>query len=140
MPPALREVLVELTASGIEIHSAEDLERALAERPDLRAKLEAAMPSRDSDFDAPPELQPILQQLSRPARITDMPHRVQLCQQALALVSREQNGQLWAGIHVELGNSLAQNPLGDRAENLEQAHAPSRQAPEVRSRKAMPGR
>ncbi|MFZ2421605.1 MAG: hypothetical protein WA029_10720, partial [Anaerolineae bacterium] len=66
-----------------------------------------------------PELQSILQQLSQPARITDMPHRVQLCQQALALVRREQNAPLWAALQDELGNSLAQNPLGDRAENLE---------------------
>jgi tetratricopeptide (TPR) repeat protein len=41
MPPALREVLAELAAAGVEIHSPEDLERALAARPDLRAKLEA---------------------------------------------------------------------------------------------------
>jgi hypothetical protein len=43
MPPALREVLAELAAAGVEIHSPEDLERALAARPDLRAKLEAGV-------------------------------------------------------------------------------------------------
>ncbi|MFZ1594463.1 MAG: CpXC domain-containing protein, partial [Anaerolineae bacterium] len=136
MPPALREVLAELAANGAEIHSAEDLERALASRPDLQAKLEAAAPARG--FDVPSELQSILEQLARPARITDMPQRVQLCRQALALLRSEQNAPLWAGLHVKLGNSLAQNPLGDRAENLEQAIAAYRQALEVMTRQAMP--
>ena len=55
MPPAVREVLAELAASGAEIHSAEDLERALASRPDLQAKLEAAAPARG--FDVPSEFE-----------------------------------------------------------------------------------
>jgi len=62
MPSGLREVLVELAASGIEIHSAEDLERALAERPDLRARLEAAMPDHSGGFDIPPEFSGDLRQ------------------------------------------------------------------------------
>ena len=44
--------------------------------------------------DMPPQLQPILQELSKPARSTDMPQRVQLCRQALALVRREENAAL----------------------------------------------
>ncbi len=42
MPPALREVLAALSAEGAEIHSQEELERALATRPALRARLEQA--------------------------------------------------------------------------------------------------
>ena len=40
MPPELQQVLAELAAGGVEIRSPEDLERLLAERPDLREKLE----------------------------------------------------------------------------------------------------
>ena len=50
-----------------------------------------------------------------------MPRRIALCQRALELVSREQNAELWAALQNELGNSLAESPLGDRAENIEQA-------------------
>ena len=87
---------------------------------------------------APPALQPILQELSRPARIMDMPRRVQLCQQGLTLLQRDENPQLWAALQVVLGNSLAQNPQGDRAENIERAIAGYEQALQVRTRQAMP--
>ncbi|NOZ49058.1 MAG: hypothetical protein GXP37_03290 [Chloroflexi bacterium] len=42
MPPELKEVLETLAAEGVEVRSPEDLERVLAERPALRAKLEEA--------------------------------------------------------------------------------------------------
>ena len=58
MPPELRAVLAELAASSGEIHSAQDLEAALAGRPDLRARLEAAA---DSGPQMPPELADDLQ-------------------------------------------------------------------------------
>ena len=66
-----------------------------------------------------PELQSILQALSRPAGQADMPQRVELCEQALRLVPREQAPTLWAWLHAELGNSLAEAPYAQRAENLE---------------------
>ena len=43
MPPALQALLDELAAEGVEVNSQEDLERLLAERPELRARFEAAM-------------------------------------------------------------------------------------------------
>ncbi len=55
MPPELRAVLAELAATGVEIRSAEDLEAALAARPELRAKLEAAMQSEGGGVDVPVE-------------------------------------------------------------------------------------
>ena len=54
MPPTLREVLAALAAEGVEIHSQEELEQALASRPDLRAKLEAAVAAGDGPS-VPPE-------------------------------------------------------------------------------------
>jgi CHAT domain-containing protein len=66
------------------------------------------------------DLSEILQELSKPSRLGDMPRHIELCQRALDLVSLE-NAQLWAMLKVELGNSLFQSPLGDRAENIEKA-------------------
>ena len=58
MPPELREVLAELAATGSEVHSPEDLERVLAERPELRAKLEAAAHARGGVGGAGPDVPP----------------------------------------------------------------------------------
>ena len=46
--------------------------------------------------------------------------------------------QIWVTLHVRLGISLAQNPLGNRAENLEQAIAAYQQALAMQPREAMP--
>jgi tetratricopeptide (TPR) repeat protein len=67
------------------------------------------------------KLQSILQELSQPGRPGDIPRRIQLCRQAIAFAPRERNPELWAALHVELGNNLAQNPTRDRAENIELA-------------------
>lgn len=69
---------------------------------------------------------------------------VELCQTALRLVDRnaqlEQWGipELWGTLQVDLGNSFFQNPLGQRAENLESAIEHYNQALEVRTREAVP--
>jgi CHAT domain-containing protein/tetratricopeptide (TPR) repeat protein len=63
---------------------------------------------------------------------------VELCQRALALVSRAQNPQLWAALQNELANGLAQNPLGNRSENLEQAIAAYQQALTVMTQSTSP--
>ena len=54
-------------------------------------------------------------------QVTDMPRRIELCQRALRLVERDSQAQLWAALQGTLGNSYAQNPQGNRAENIEQA-------------------
>ncbi len=59
MPPALREVLAELAQSGVVINSQEELERALAARPDLQAKLAAAL---GGGPDVPPQFQADIRQ------------------------------------------------------------------------------
>ena len=43
MPPALREVLETLADEGADIRSIEELQRALAERPDLAARLQGVL-------------------------------------------------------------------------------------------------
>ncbi|MGK7878463.1 MAG: tetratricopeptide repeat protein [Xenococcaceae cyanobacterium] len=67
-----------------------------------------------------------------------MSRRLQFFQHALYLFQREQNPPLWAALQGELGNSLCQNPLGNRAENIELAIAAYQQALEVTTRTAMP--
>jgi len=57
------------------------------------------------------QLPAILQALSQPARLSDMPRRIELCRQALQLVKREENAPRWAALQGELANSLQQNPL-----------------------------
>ncbi|MEJ5241402.1 MAG: CpXC domain-containing protein, partial [Anaerolineales bacterium] len=94
--------------------------------------IEAAFQEIGGGPSVPPEFQAdlrrILTELSRPMGILEMPYRVNLCLQALRQVKREQNPALWAALQVELGNSLLQNPQGERAENLEQAIAAYQQA------------
>jgi hypothetical protein len=85
------------------------------------------------------DLEPILRALAEPARsVLEMPRRIELCRQALALLPCAQNPPLWAALQNELANSLAQTPAGDRAQNIEQAIGAYQQALEVMTRQAMP--
>ncbi|GAB6264768.1 MAG: hypothetical protein STSR0001_02120 [Methanothrix sp.] len=103
----------------------------------IRELMQTARARRDSTIDES-ELSAILLELSRPARLVDMPRRIMLCQRALELVSRQQNGLLWAWLQGELADSLAQSPLGDRAENIELAILHYEQALKVRTQKDFP--
>ncbi len=147
IPPEVRELLAELGP----VSNKRELEEKLRQRPDLRRKLEEALSSslppgrreergegQTTSPQLPPDLRPILEELRRPMGILEMPHRIELCLRALRRVPRAKNPALWAALQGELGNSLAQNPRGDRAENLERAIEAYRQALEVRTREAMP--
>jgi tetratricopeptide (TPR) repeat protein len=140
LPAEVREVLEELARSGVEIRTAEDLQRALENRPDLREKLERAavigQPSTGGRVAA--ELRALLEEIVRLRRPSEMPRKVELCERALGMVEREDNPGLWAALQVELANALAQNPLGNRAENLEKAIHHYRQALDVYTRQAYP--
>ena len=59
LPPAVREVLAELARSSVTIKNQADLERALAARPDLQAKLAAALGGGPA---VPPQFQADLEQ------------------------------------------------------------------------------
>ena len=87
----------------------------------------------------PGGLQAILQELSQPPRdVRGMGRRVQLCRQALELVSQQSNAPLWGALQFELGNRLYQNPLEDRAQNIEDAIAAYTLALQVRTRENFP--
>ena len=83
------------------------------------------------------ELNQILRELSEPSKSGDMPRNILLCRRALELMPSE-NAQLRAALQVVLGNSLAQTPLGDRADNIEQAIEHYRLALKVSTEKAFP--
>ena len=85
----------------------------------------------------PPELMPVLKELARPARQSDMPWRIELCQHGLRRMKRGQNPWLWAALQDALATSLAQSPSGERAENLERAIEHYHRALEVRTRQAV---
>lgn len=88
--------------------------------------------------DIPLEVRPLLDRIEQLNRITDMPIRVELCRQALALVSPGTDPQLWAALQDLFANSLVQNPKGDHAANLDQAIAAYHQALTVLTHDAMP--
>jgi len=84
-------------------------------------------------------LQPIIRELSYPIRDRRaIPQRIALCQQGLALVDQQSNPPLWAYLQGELGNSIRKDPLGDRADNIEQAIAAYKRTLEVYTRTAFP--
>jgi tetratricopeptide (TPR) repeat protein len=84
------------------------------------------------------ELGALLEEIDHLSRPSEMPRQVELCERALGMVEREDNPVLWAALQVELANALAQNPLGNRAENLEKAIHHYQQALEVLTRQAYP--
>jgi tetratricopeptide (TPR) repeat protein len=88
--------------------------------------------------DTPAELQRLLQEIARLIHLSDMPRKVELCQRALRLLQREDNLPLWAALQDTLASALAQNPLGNRAENLERAIEHYELALQVRTREAFP--
>ena len=126
------------------VRSEEELRQLLNEHPELLPALKhmatQAQASQGSPVSRPRpgELYALLQELDSPPRLSDMPHRIQVCRAALALVNRAQQPDLWAALQNDLGNSHAQNPRGERADNLEAAIAHYQQALEVYTRQAFP--
>ena len=86
----------------------------------------------------PRDLRSILKMISELTHPSAMPKRVDLCEWALVKTSREATPELWGNLQIELAKSLLQNPVGDRAENLERAIQHNEQALEVFVRQAYP--
>ncbi|KAF5412616.1 MAG: hypothetical protein C5S47_00985 [Candidatus Methanogasteraceae archaeon] len=121
-----------------------ELRELIREHPELLPVIEQiatqsqAPQGSSTDVSDPDELPALLQELQGLNRLSDMPRRVELCQIALGLVNQSAQPELWGGLQVELGNSLAQNPLGHRAENIDLAIEHYNQALEVYTREAFP--
>ena len=92
----------------------------------------------ESKSAGPTELRAILQELARPCLVHEMPRRVDLSLRTLESFDRNRNPRIWAGLQISLGNSLAQNPVGSRADNLERALTAYNAALEIIARKEMP--
>lgn len=91
---------------------------------------EPSAQTRDSSL--PRDFASIADELNQPVRsLQETPRRVELCRLALSMVSRNRNPNLWATLNHEMANSLAQNPQGMRADNLEEAITHHRLALEV---------
>jgi len=120
------------------ISSPEEFMLALDQHPKLRLAIERLAGDSEGDADIAEELHPILSEIEQLTQISDMPQRVKLYRQALLLADRRQNPELWAALSGELGDSLQQNPLGERADNIEEAIRCYGQALEVMTRDAMP--
>jgi CHAT domain-containing protein/tetratricopeptide (TPR) repeat protein/DNA-directed RNA polymerase subunit RPC12/RpoP len=86
------------------------------------------------------KLNDILQEINQLTRLGDMPRRIELCQQALNMVSRQNQPKLWASLQDQLAISLAQSPLGNLAENLEEAIHHSQLALKIYTHRAFPER
>jgi len=83
-------------------------------------------------------LQDIFDELDRLLNIGNWPRRIELCREALTLVSREEKPELWAKLLDDLATSLAQDTQGDRARNLERAIRYYRLGLKVRTRQTNP--
>lgn len=87
--------------------------------------------SSSSNNTSTEDLQIILTEIDKLSRPQDMPRKIMMLQHALSLVQCQSNPEHWAILHRELGNSLYQNPQGNRSDNLEQAIEHYNQALEV---------
>lgn len=83
-------------------------------------------------------LKKIFEELDRPTGLSELPRRIELCRQALAMISRETQSELWAMLQDDLASCLAQTSMGSRVENLEQAIHHFKLALEVRTRQRYP--
>ena len=134
LPPDQQQTLLAILKNTSD---PESFQRELEKHPELVAALQWAPAS--GRFDDPTDLESVIERLSQPAgNLTEMPRRIELCRQALSLVDRDENPHLWGILRNELSISLAQNPQGARADNLEQAIAHAEQALGVYTRQAYP--
>lgn len=75
----------------------------------------------DSPNELHEDLQTILEEINSFSKPQDMPRRITLIQRALPLIQSQSKPELWVFLELMLGNSLYQNPQGNREENIEQA-------------------
>jgi tetratricopeptide (TPR) repeat protein len=86
----------------------------------------------------PEELLALLLEIQQLRSPSEMSRRATLCQAALRLFHRDTQPRLWAHLQIQLAISLAQNPQGERADNLEQAIHHYQQALQVLTQPAFP--
>ena len=93
------------------------------------------VPALPGDADRSPD--ELLTEADAIADLREFPRKIELIEQALARISREDDPTLWAHALVLLGIGLDECPTGNRAENLERAIASYQAALEVYTRDAL---
>ena len=133
LPVHLRQTLIELSK---EAKGLEDFDQSLNDYPELKQMFTGVMRENRGHSS---ELQGILDELGQPIRdMRKMGRRIELCQQALTLVTRQNDARLWATLQNNLGCYLVQNLQVNQVENLEKAIDAHKQALQVNTRDAMP--
>jgi len=141
---SMPDIPPELLARLRSIRSEAGLCELIEEHPELLPVIQQmvnqsqAYQESSTDVSSPGELPALLQELQGLNRLSDMPRRVKLCQTVLGMVDRNAQPELWAVMQIELGNSLAQNPLGSHAENIDLAIGHYNQALQVYTLEAFP--
>ena len=128
----------------------EDAERIIVELLDhykddpntvlaLEERRELLVRCRKMGIDTAFELQVLLKKLQQiPANLSNTSHRIQLCQAAIELIDQSEEPDLWAVLQVELANHHLNNPLGNRAKNIEQAIQQLQESLQVITREGLP--
>lgn len=96
---------------------------------------------RENQTLSPQEVQQIQNTVEEIIGLTtpsEMPRRIELLNFVLSKISKGTNPKYWASLEALLANSLFQNPLGNRAENLEHALKHYRMALQVFSKETSP--
>ena len=116
-----------------------DATRLLEEHRDLLARCRRdGIETAFAGYLLPDSLQDLLAESERLTRPNEMPRKVEVYRAALRLLNRDIEPQRWGNLQNLLANSLIENPLGDRADNLEQAIFHYEQALAVYTREAFP--
>lgn len=82
---------------------------------------EPEVPPEASSIEENQELQDIFEEIARLNSPAEMPRKIELCHQGLHLINKQENSKLWAALNVELANALTRTPVGNQADNLEDA-------------------
>lgn len=83
-------------------------------------------------------LQEIFDELNGTSSASEMPRRIKLCREALKMISKEKEPEIWAELQNDLACSLLKTPTGQPAENIEEALRHFDEALKVRTRQKYP--
>lgn len=116
------------------------MQKLIEDYPEAMSKIQkiiTQMQEKQKDLD-PDEFNSLINEIQNLTLPGEMPRRIKLCYKTITLVDRNEQKELWGALQNELANSFAQNPLDDRADNLEQAIKHYRLAIEVYTKEAFP--
>lgn len=135
--PEIPGIPTELAERLVSAKNEDELRDLLMAHPELLSALQELMDQAAQD-PASGDLHALMYELRRLTRLSDIPRRIEVCLKALKLIKRDEEPEAWAALHGDLGDSLEQNPIGDRAENLEHAIRHYKLALEVYTEEAFP--